>query len=236
MRIGIFGGSFNPVHTDHIALCEYVKNTLQLDKVLLIPNGQPPHKNTCHISFNDRLSMIRVSDFKNLPYVEISLIESDESINHYSLDTLKVLKELYKDDDLFFCMGLDSLNYLDKWHHGFSLIDYASLVVTGRVGFKVSDANPPVLEFLKNHALYKNDPDFSSKIAAKKNYCILLEKEFNSISSSAVRNEFKALYDNHKLSDKSYDVFMADDGYPLCKQYLNSDVIKYILEHHLYSI
>ena len=40
MRIGIFGGSFNPVHTDHIALCEYVKNTLQLDKVLLIPNGQ----------------------------------------------------------------------------------------------------------------------------------------------------------------------------------------------------
>ena len=51
MRIGILGGSFNPVHKDHYLLASYVKDVLSFDKFLIIPNAMPPHKNTCHISF-----------------------------------------------------------------------------------------------------------------------------------------------------------------------------------------
>ena len=49
MRIGIFGGSFNPVHSEHISLCQYILDTMKLDKLIVIPNAIPPHKNTCSL-------------------------------------------------------------------------------------------------------------------------------------------------------------------------------------------
>ena len=94
----------------------------------------PPHKNTCHISFEDRVKMLSLTSFDRNGF-EISDIENDPSIPHYSYDTLEKLHNLYPHDALFFCMGMDSLAYLDKWHKGLELIKLSNLVVTGREGY-----------------------------------------------------------------------------------------------------
>ena len=76
MRIGILGGSFNPVHKDHYLLASYIKDVLSLDKFLIIPNATPPHKNTCHISFDDRVKMLSLASFDKDVF-EISDVEKD---------------------------------------------------------------------------------------------------------------------------------------------------------------
>lgn len=224
MRIGILGGSFNPVHKDHVKIASTIIDKLALDKMLILPNATPPHKNSCHLDFKTRLKLLKLSGFSKLEHIEFSTLEQDESVCHYSIDTLKILKQTYKDDKLYFCMGQDSLNYLDKWHQGLNLIDYANLVVVGRCGYDLSKANPQVLEFLKTYRLDEHSPDFLNKFNSNCNYCITLDCTFNLISSSMLRDAFLKYFDNN---DQSALALIEDN--------LDKEVFNYILENHIYK-
>ena len=184
MRIGILGGSFNPVHKDHYLLASYIKDILSLDKFLIIPNATPPHKNTCHISFDDRVKMLSLASFDKDVF-EISDVEKDPNLPHYSYDTLEKLQKLYPHDALFFCMGMDSLAYLDKWHKGLELIKFSNLVVTGRDGYSFDDINQDVIPFIKDYGLSgdknlelddKELISLQNKDFVNKHYCIMRKR------------------------------------------------------------
>lgn len=118
MRTGIYGGTFNPIHAAHVNLVREYAQRLSLDRVLLIPTGQPPHKAAKQLASNeDRIAMLKLAaeEITECP-VEISEIEMRREGKSYTADTLTELRALYPDDDLFLLMGEDMFMTLDRWY------------------------------------------------------------------------------------------------------------------------
>ena len=107
MRIGIYGGTFNPIHTAHVHLVREFIKRLSLDRVILIPTGTPPHKATHQLASGaDRIEMCRLAaaDIAECP-VTVSDIEVLRTGKSYTADTMTELKAQYPDDELFLLMG-----------------------------------------------------------------------------------------------------------------------------------
>ncbi|WP_342626060.1 nicotinate (nicotinamide) nucleotide adenylyltransferase [Peptoniphilus timonensis] len=112
-KYGIFGGSFNPIHYGHLMICEYIKEEMGLDKVIFIPTGNPPHKEI-EVSAKDRYEMVKTAISPN-PDFDISDIETTRVKLSYTVDTIRELKEIYKEEKLYFIIGMDSLFQLKTW-------------------------------------------------------------------------------------------------------------------------
>lgn len=132
-------------------------------------------------------------------------------------------------------MGTDSLNYLDKWYRGLELTDLCSLVVLQRNGYSIEQANAEVLEYLKDKGVNESDPLFSEKLNSKDNYCFILNKELNEVSSSALRDEFKKFYDKFSDSITLENLYNNSTLFPLVCRFLDREVVNYILQKGLYS-
>lgn len=130
MRIGIFGGTFNPVHTGHVKLAENFKSELKLDKLLIIPTAVPPHKQAENIaSAEDRIRMCALA-FENIG--EVSDVEISRGGRSYTVETLEELKKIYKDDELFFLVGSDMLLCFKKWYRYSDILSMCTLCATDR--------------------------------------------------------------------------------------------------------
>ena len=118
MKTGIYGGTFNPIHSAHIHLVKEFAARLSLDRVLLIPTGTPPHKAAKQLASNeDRVAMLQLAaeEITECP-VEISKIEMQREGKSYTADTLTALKEMYPEDELFLLMGEDMFMTVDRWY------------------------------------------------------------------------------------------------------------------------
>lgn len=115
-RIGIMGGTFNPVHMVHLILAENAYRTWQLDEIMMLPNGDPPHKTDIKITpAADRLAMLKLA-VKDIPYFRISEMEIKRQGYSYSSVTLEELKKIHPDTDYYFIMGADSVFQIETWH------------------------------------------------------------------------------------------------------------------------
>lgn len=131
-KIGVFGGTFNPVHNGHILLAQYCKCELGLDKVILIPTYSPPHKASVDLANEtDRINMCRIA-CENFEGFEVSDIEIMRKGKSYSYQTLTSLKEIYFNDELFFIMGADMFLSLDKWKNPEIIFQKASIIAVPR--------------------------------------------------------------------------------------------------------
>lgn len=119
MRIGIFGGSFNPPHIGHILAAEKTVETLGLDKLIVIPAGQPPHKelpaNTP--SDEERFALTKIA-FSRIPCAEVSDVEMRREGKSYTITTIEHFRQIYPEDKLFLLMGTDMFITLDSWYCG----------------------------------------------------------------------------------------------------------------------
>ncbi|MGI1967593.1 nicotinate-nucleotide adenylyltransferase [Shewanella baltica] len=141
MRIGILGGTFDPIHYGHIRPAIEVKHALALDKILLMPNHIPPHKHQPNLTTAQRLKM--VADIcSQLDGFELCDIEAKRDTPSYTVVTLEQLKALHPEDELFFIMGMDSFLQLQSWHEWQRLFDFAHLVVCQRPGWQLDAAHP----------------------------------------------------------------------------------------------
>ncbi len=132
MKIGLFGGTFNPVHNGHIMLAQYCRQELSLDKVLIIPDYTPPHKDNSELlSCEHRLTMCKLA-FDCLDGFEVSNIEIKRQGKSYSYQTVTEIKNLYPDDELFFLMGADMFLTLDKWKNPQIIFNKAKIAVIPR--------------------------------------------------------------------------------------------------------
>lgn len=146
-KYGIFGGSFNPIHYGHLMICEYIKEEMDLDKVIFIPTGNPPHKEI-DVSAEDRYQMVKLAIASN-PYFEISDIETTRVKLSYTVDTIKELKKTYKEEKLYFLIGLDSLFQLKTWKKIKDLSREIEFVVAQRPGYLDEENIKREVEFLK---------------------------------------------------------------------------------------
>ena len=131
-------------------------------------------------------------------------------------------------------MGQDSLNYLDKWHKGIELINLANLVVVGRKDYDCSLANTKVKEFLTNYLKTEKDIDNLALNSKSEHYCYILEKVFDSVSSTKIRAEFNKLYQQEPKPILSF-VLQHSSSYPNIVKHLETAVIEYILDNHIYA-
>lgn len=131
MRIGIFGGAFNPVHNGHLNIADAFYEALSLDKLLFIPTAKPPHKSDAGLlSGEDRVNMLRLA-VENKPY-EISTIEFERNDKSYTYDTLIELKKLYPDSEFFLIIGADQIIHFDKWYRYEDILGMVTLCTSAR--------------------------------------------------------------------------------------------------------
>ncbi|HYA28231.1 MAG TPA: nicotinate-nucleotide adenylyltransferase [Acidobacteriota bacterium] len=154
MKIGIFGGTFDPIHWGHLRSAEEVSETFGLDRVFFIPASIPPHKRgQTRTPARDRLNMVRLAVARN-PRFAVSTIELTRPGVSYSIDTLRqFVSHLKKGDSLHFIIGLDAFREIGTWKDFREIFPLCNFIVTSRPGSK------------------ENDPLKGTGVAVKKLFC-----------------------------------------------------------------
>ena len=145
-RIGILGGTFDPVHRGHLASALDTANAFALGRVLLVLSARPPHKDeSAHASIEDRLAMLRLA-VAGEPLLEASDMEARRPGASYTVDTLREVGRTHPGSELFLIVGIDAWREVDTWHRPEDLLGLASVIVTSRPGaeFSRTDVIPPV--------------------------------------------------------------------------------------------
>ncbi len=137
-RIGVIGGTFDPIHYGHLAAAEEARVKMDLERVLFVVAGMPPHKLDEEVTpVEHRLAMVSLAIASN-PYFEISRVDVDRPGPSYTVDTMSILQEqLGQETAMFFIMGLDSLSELLTWHQPQRLIRLCRLAAVSRPGFEI---------------------------------------------------------------------------------------------------
>ena len=137
-KIGVFGGTFNPIHNGHLAMAVAAKSQYQLDEVWLMPSGTPPHKTmACEVTSDDRMEMCRcaISGENAIHFKDWCLVDDTEihCVNpNYSYKTMAFFKEKYPEFHFYFIIGEDSLRYFHEWAHPEIICHSATILVAVR--------------------------------------------------------------------------------------------------------
>ncbi|UCF57606.1 MAG: nicotinate-nucleotide adenylyltransferase [Deltaproteobacteria bacterium] len=146
MRVGILGGTFDPIHLGHLRVAEEIGEGLDLEKIYLIPAAVPPHKDTKPISsFHHRLAMTRLAAEES-PILEALDFEGRRQGLSYSVETLREFHQIFKPSPtLFFILGMDAFLEIRTWKEYERLFDYAHFVVIKRPGSQSEELEPFLL-------------------------------------------------------------------------------------------
>lgn len=139
-RIGLFGGTFNPIHSGHMKAAEVVREGFVLDKILFIPSYIPPHKESTDVaSPAHRLRMIELA-LTSHPRFEPSAIEIEAGGKSYSILTLKKIKKAHPEALILFILGVDAFLEIETWREYRRVLDQCSFIVISRPGYRLAEA------------------------------------------------------------------------------------------------
>lgn len=208
--IGLFGGTFDPVHIGHLRTAVELRETLGLNRVLLVPSARPPHRAAPRASASQRMAMLTAA-IGNEP----GLVADDRELRRagpsYTFDTLaEVRAELGPDVPLCLCLGMDALVSLAGWRHWRQFIEFAHLVVAARPGWR-APVSGPVAEWLA--------PRWVDNVAAlhgaAHGRALIRTLTLLPVSSSQIRE--------HLVAGRSVR-YLVPDG-----------ALAYLQDHHLYA-
>lgn len=144
MRLGIYGGTFDPVHLGHLILAESCREQCRLDRVVFIPAGTPPHKQGRELTSGAQRAEMLEFALAGYPEFSVDRSEIKRAGPSYTVDTLHSIKQEHPDDDLFLLMGADSLNEFLLWKEPREIASLASLVVVNRGRVPLPNLGPLV--------------------------------------------------------------------------------------------
>lgn len=131
-KIGILGGTFDPIHTGHLILAEAAYESFSLDYVLIMPNGNPPHKaGQVNATMEQRTRMVELAVADN-PHLKVSDFEKTPQDYHYTYETLEFLKKEHPDTDYYFILGADSLVHFHTWMEPRRICEACSILAATR--------------------------------------------------------------------------------------------------------
>lgn len=194
-RLGIMGGTFDPVHIGHLACAEQAREAYGLDAVVFVPAGVPVFKKGRSItSAQDRLAMCRLSVASN-PTFDVSALEIERAGDTYTVDTLRELRAHYPDNvELSFITGADAVVHIVKWRESAAIADLARLIAVTRPGYALSDERKREIE-----------EQGSFEVA-------YLEVTALAISSSDLRNRVEQGHSIRYLTEQSVFDYVSDHG------------------------
>ena len=216
-KLGILGGTFNPIHYGHLAAAEQVRDSLKLDRVLFVPAYMPPHKYEEDIpSAEQRREMVRLAISEN-PLFAISDIEIERKGKSYTIDTIETLRAAYPGAELYFITGLDSFLEIRTWKEWERLLDRCCFIVLSRPGYWFMDLLK--LDFMKQ---------------AEKELRALDAKEMTrAVAQSGNKKIYLELIPHYEIS--STDIRKRVRQARTIKYHLPVSVETYIIEHTLYA-
>ncbi len=142
-RLGVMGGTFDPVHHGHLVAASEVANAFQLDEVIFVPTGQPWQKSGNPVSAAEHRYLMTVIATASNPRFTVSRVDIDRHGPTYTTDTLRDLKAEYPASDLYFITGADALAQILSWKESDDLFDLAHFVGVTRPGHTLDDAGLP---------------------------------------------------------------------------------------------
>ncbi len=192
MKIGIFGGTFNPPHKGHARMIEKMAKELELDKVLIIPNKKPTHKRCDDLADNiDRLNMCKIA-FKN-PIYEISTMEMDRESDSYTIYTVEELEKKYVGAEFYLIIGSDMFLMFHKWYKHKELLEKCTICVASRdnddtikelrsyafsnLGIYIKELDAKNIHISKMDAFEVSSSEIREKISERKSVYGLVEPE-----------------------------------------------------------
>jgi nicotinate-nucleotide adenylyltransferase len=167
-RLGVMGGTFDPIHNGHLVAASEVAAALNLDEVLFVPTGQPWQKDDVTAT-SDRYLMTEIATAAN-PQFNVSRIDIDRGGPTYTVDTLRELHSLHPEADLFFITGADAVTSIATWKDSSELWNLAKFVAVTRPGHVLDLPDAPVgaIEVLEIPALAISSTDIRRRIAESK--------------------------------------------------------------------
>ena len=220
-KIGIFGGTFDPVHIGHLRLALELKQQLGLDEMRLLPCHRPPHRAAPQVSSGQRVEMLHLA-LQSCPDLLLDERELQRDKPSYTVDTLREVRaEVGEEVSLVLCMGEDAFAGLPGWHCWRELLGLAHIVVVARPGWtlaetgKIGEAREPGAAGELRELLLKHQCDAESLACAAAGAIVLQAPRLLAISSSEIRQQIKA----------------GESA-----QFLVSDAVwEFITQHNLYS-
>ncbi|KAF0216182.1 MAG: nicotinate-nucleotide [Geobacteraceae bacterium] len=185
MKIGIVGGTFNPIHIAHLRIAEEIREEFDLAKVIFVPAAAPPHKPLAgELPFASRYEMVQLAVRDN-PVFSVSDIEGKRGGKSYSIDTLRAFRGLYPDDEFFFVIGSDSFMDIGSWREYAAIFDCCNLVVVERPGFVVDALDKTLPVAIAREFCYYGA---EKRLAHRSGYSVYYKEGIPlDISSSAIR-------------------------------------------------
>ncbi len=188
--LGIFGGTFDPVHYGHLIAAECARMEFALDRVIFIPTRIPPHKDASGILDEDiRYEMVKMA-VRNNPAFEVSDLEIKREGISYTIDTMEYYRSAYPGCRIFFIMGLDSLFIMDTWKDAGRLAGMCRFIVVTRPGYNINDEEkmrdklPPVFwehcDFIQIPGLDISSSDIRKRVSVGKPIRYMLPEEVES--------------------------------------------------------
>ncbi len=213
-RLGLFGGTFNPIHLGHIHAGRVVQSRFRLDRVLFIPSSIPPHKETREMaSAEDRFNMVSAA-VAEIPGFVASSIEIEAPGTSYSIHTLDRIRDQYPDADLFFILGIDAFLEIDTWKDYAKVLERCFFIVISRPGYDLEKASSVLGGQLRGRMQeLREDEEFDDSSLSQVSI-FLLKIDALDIASSDIR---KCLSSKMSISSK-----------------VSQPVREYIKEHRLY--
>ncbi|MDX3773650.1 nicotinate-nucleotide adenylyltransferase [Chromatiaceae bacterium AAb-1] len=180
--IGIFGGTFDPIHHGHLQCALYVQQHCQLTQLRLMPSHLPPHRETPGVSAEHRAAMVELA-IKPYPQLALERLELEQQRPSYTADSLLQLKQRYHHSTLAFVIGMDSLCYLTRWYHWQQILQSAHLLVCRRPGYSQQQGDAPLL-------LQQYGTDDLSLLSRKSaGHIMLLDNPLQNISATGLRQQ-----------------------------------------------
>lgn len=211
-KIGIMGGTFNPIHMGHIQIAQAAYKQFQLDAVWFMPNHIPAYKSDRDlISGEIRLAMVQLA-IQEYPYFEVSDFEITREGKTYTYETMELLNQQHPNDDFFFILGADSLYYFDKWVHPEIIVKNAVILAACR-----DDKTAEEMELEINRL---------NEMFGKKAIFLIDCPEFR-CSSSAIREQVRKLHEYADQKEELTEILL---------QQVPAPVFAYIMEHKLYGV
>jgi nicotinate-nucleotide adenylyltransferase len=217
-RVGLLGGTFNPVHNGHLAIARQTRDALALERVVFIPTGDPPHKpHEALASAGARYEMVRLAIASD-PSLSVSDVDVRRAGKSYSIDTVKILQEQFgPQTQLYFLIGLDAFLEIPTWRDPETLLSLCSFVVLSRPGLSFQALSAlPLIPRLPQASLVDLDAGRSVRldvsVGAQSLICLRLPP--SNVSASDIRAR------------------LARGG--SAANLLPPTVESYILQHHIY--
>jgi len=206
VRIGIFGGTFNPIHIAHIRSAVSVYETFMLDKIIFVPTGIPPHKKKSVADKVLRYKMVEMA-IEGIDFFDISRIEIDKNSINYSIETVQSLKKQYVNDNLFFIVGTDAFYCLDSWKDHINLTKMISFILMRRPEYNLK----PIIDKYQNELNFQEVKE-CKKYEFKKQAVYVHTPEAFDISSSMIRERIKENKNIRYLVPERVENFIKERG------------------------